>query len=69
MSAGLGYVVAAAFAGSLGAVLMKQMENIAALRFQAWVGLVSLVPLAIGSWAFEHGQWTTAAAAGFSAAP
>src|SRR5690606_12642511 len=41
LSAGLWFVIGAAFAGSLGAVLMKRTENVAPLRFQAWVGLVS----------------------------
>ena len=65
LSAGLWFVVGAAFTGSLGAVLMKQVEDVAPLRFQAWVGLVSLVPLTIASALFEHGQWASAAAVGW----
>ena len=65
LSTGLWFVVGAAFTGSLGAVLMKQVEDVAPLRFQAWVGLVSFVPLALASAAFEHGQWTSAAAVGW----
>lgn len=64
LSAGLWFVVAAAFTGSLGAVLMKQVEDVSPLRFQAWVGLVSFLPLALASAAFEEGQWEAAAAAG-----
>lgn len=65
LSAGLWFVVGAAAAGSVGAVLMKQVEDVAPLRFQAWVGLVSFAPLALGSALFEHGQWASAAAAGW----
>lgn len=65
LSAGLWFIVGAAFAGSLGAVMMKQVEDVAPLRFQAWVGVVSCLPLAIGSALFEHGQWTSAVAVGW----
>ena len=56
LSAGLWLVAAAAFSGSLGAVMMKQMEGIKPLRFQAWVGFSSLWPLALASAVFEQGQ-------------
>ena len=65
VSAGLLLVLSAAFAGSLGAILMKQMEHVAPLRFQAWVGLTAVVPLSLASALFEHGQWTTSLAAGW----
>jgi O-acetylserine/cysteine efflux transporter len=59
VSAGMLLVLAAATCGSLGAVLMKQMDEIAPLRFQAWVGLTGfavLTPLTLlldgGSWHF-----------------
>nr|WP_295658784.1 EamA family transporter [Polymorphobacter sp.] len=65
MSTGLWFIVACAAAGSLGAILMKQMENVAPLRFQAWVALVSFAPLAVGSALFEHGQVAQAVAAGW----
>ncbi|SEJ56115.1 Uncharacterized membrane protein [Sphingomonas sp. OV641] len=65
LSAGLWFVVGAAFTGSLGAVLMKQVEDVAPLRFQAWVGLVSFLPLALASAVFEQGQWTSAWAIGW----
>ncbi|QNE32331.1 DMT family transporter [Sphingomonas sp. NBWT7] len=65
LSTGLWFVVGAAFTGSLGAVLMKQVEDVKPLRFQAWVGLVSFVPLALASAAFEHNQWGSAAAVGW----
>lgn len=65
LSAGLWFVMGAAFTGSLGAVLMKQVEDVSPLRFQAWVGLVSFVPLTLASAVFEQGQWSSAAAAGW----
>ena len=65
LSAGLWFIVGAAFAGSLGAVMMKQVEDVAPLRFQAWVGLVSCLPLGIGSALFEQGQWASAIAVGW----
>ena len=64
LSPGLWFIIAAAFTGSLGAVLMKQVEDVAPLRFQAWVGLVSFLPLSVASAMFEHGQWASAAAIG-----
>ncbi len=65
LSTGLWFVVGAAFTGSLGAVLMKQVEDVAPLRFQAWVGLVSFLPLVLASALFEQGQWASAAAVGW----
>lgn len=65
VSAGLLFILSAAFAGSLGAILMKQMEHVAPLRFQAWVGLTAVVPLSLASALFEHDQWTTSVAAGW----
>lgn len=65
LSTGLWFVVGAAFTGSLGAVLMKQIESVSPLRFQAWVGLVSCAPLTLASALFEHDQWATATAAGW----
>ncbi|MES2097545.1 MAG: DMT family transporter [Pseudomonadota bacterium] len=65
VSTGLLFILGAAFAGSLGVILMKQMEDIAPLRFQAWVALTSLVPLALASALFERGQWATSVAVGW----
>ena len=53
---GMWFVAAAALAGSLGAVMMKQIEGVTPLQFQAWVGFSSLWPLAALSLATEHGQ-------------
>lgn len=65
MSTGLWLIAAAAFAGSLGAVMMKQMEGVKPLQFQAWVGFSSLWPLLGLSFLTEHGQMATATAAGW----
>lgn len=56
VDAGLLYVVGSAAAGSLGAVLMKRMEGVSPLKFQAWVGFSALWPLAALSAGLEHGQ-------------
>lgn len=64
LSGGLLLVAAAAFSGSLGAVMMKQMEGIKPLRFQAWVGFCSVWPLAAASFFFEKGQWAAAQSTG-----
>ncbi|MHB8529572.1 MAG: DMT family transporter [Caulobacteraceae bacterium] len=58
---GLLYIAASAFTGSLGAVMMKQIEGVRPLQFQAWVGLSSLLPLAALSALTEHGQVSAAA--------
>jgi O-acetylserine/cysteine efflux transporter len=65
MSLGLWFVAAAAFAGSLGAVMMKQMEGIRPLQFQAWVGFSSVWPLAVLSAFTEQDQWALGIAAGW----
>jgi len=65
LSRGLLFVLAAAFSGSLGAIMMKQMEAIAPLRFQAWVGLTAVIPLSIASALTEQGQWAASLAAGW----
>jgi drug/metabolite transporter (DMT)-like permease len=65
MSAGLLLVAGAAFMGSLGAVMMKQMEGVRPLTFQAWVGLCSMLPLTALSAMLEPGQAQAALAAGW----
>jgi len=66
LSTGLMFVVAAAFAGSLGAVMMKQMEGVRPLQFQAWVGVSSVLPLALLSALFEPGQVRAGVDAGWA---
>jgi drug/metabolite transporter (DMT)-like permease len=56
ISTGLLLIAAAAFLGSLGAVLMKQMDGIKPLQFQAWVGASSILPLLLVSALFEQNQ-------------
>jgi drug/metabolite transporter (DMT)-like permease len=55
-SSGMLFIAAAAFAGSLGAVMMKQIEGVSPRRFQAWVGFSSLWPVALLSILTESGQ-------------
>lgn len=65
MTVGLWLVAGAALAGALGAVMMKQMEGVRPMQFQAWVGFTSALPLLGFSAVTEHGQWTAALAAGW----
>lgn len=65
VSSGLLFVVAAAFLGSLGAVMMKQMGGVRPLQFQAWVGFASVWPLAALSLWLEPGQVQAGLAAGW----
>lgn len=65
ISPGLLYVVASAFAGALGAVMMKQIEGVKPLQFQAWVGFASALPLAALSAWLEPGQIHQAMVAGW----
>jgi drug/metabolite transporter (DMT)-like permease len=65
ISTGLLLIAAAAFLGSLGAVLMKQMDGIKPLQFQAWVGASSILPLLLVSALFEQNQLTRMIDAGW----
>lgn len=65
ISRGLMFVAAAAFAGSLGAILIKGMEGVRPLTYQAWVGFASLWPLAALSAWLEPGQLQSGMAAGW----
>ncbi|MGU9982193.1 DMT family transporter [Phreatobacter sp. HK31-P] len=65
LSVGLIFVLASAFASAFGVVLMKKMENVEPLQFQAWVGLASVIPLALGSLALETDQFARASSAGW----
>ena len=65
LSTGLLLVAAAAFTGSLGAVMMKQMEGVRPLTFQAWVGLSSVLPLTVLTALLEPGQVSAAVEAGW----
>lgn len=59
LSGGLAFVLVSVFMGSLGAVLMKQMEGVKPLQFQAWVGLASAGVLIPASLALEPGAFLT----------
>jgi drug/metabolite transporter (DMT)-like permease len=65
ISTGLLYVLAACALGSLGAVMMKQIEGVKPLQFQAWVGFASFWPLAALSALLEPGQVQAGIAAGW----
>jgi O-acetylserine/cysteine efflux transporter len=65
LSPGLLFVVGSAATGSLGAVMMKQIEGVQPLQFQAWVGFASFWPLAALSAVFEPGQIQAGLAAGW----
>ncbi|MGA0599677.1 DMT family transporter [Caulobacter sp. KR2-114] len=56
LSFGLLMVAASALSGSFGAVLLKYMDGVRPLQFQAWVGFSSFWPMAAASALFEHGQ-------------
>jgi len=56
ISTGLLYIVASAFIGSVGGILMKRMEPVSALQMQAWIGLFSFAPLFALSAFTETGQ-------------
>ena len=56
ISTGLLYVVGSAVAASLGAVMMKQIEGVKPLQFQAWVGFASFWPLLALTALLEPGQ-------------
>lgn len=65
LSAALWFVVGAAFSVALGSVLMKQMEAVPPLRFQAWVGVTSAVVLTALSLIFEQNHIAAAQNAGW----
>jgi O-acetylserine/cysteine efflux transporter len=56
VSIGLLFVLASAIASSFGMVMMKKTTNVEPMQFQAWVGLASCLPLALGSMALETNQ-------------
>ena len=75
VSVGLIYIAASAICASIGAVLMKQLDNVRPLQFQAWVGVASAPLLGLLSILTEHdhighatrGGWPLAAAVLYSA--
>jgi O-acetylserine/cysteine efflux transporter len=65
ISTGMLFVLAAALCGSLGAVMMKQMDQIAPLRFQAWVGLTGVAVLTPLTLLLDRDGWHFAVSAGW----
>jgi len=65
LSTGLLLIAAATAAGSLGAVMMKQIEGVKPLRFQAWVGFCSVWPLLALTLLTEDSQWTAVSQIGW----
>lgn len=54
---GLLAVVASAFIGALGGIMMKQIEPLPVLKLQAWVGAFSVLPLLTVSAMIEPSGW------------
>jgi O-acetylserine/cysteine efflux transporter len=66
LSIGLLFVAANAVCTSLGAVMIKQMEGVRPLQFQAWVGLASVIPLGLLSAVLERDQMRLAGEGGWA---
>ncbi|SCY77857.1 DMT family transporter [Microvirga guangxiensis] len=65
LSGGLLLVLLGAAAGSVAAVMMKQIKGVRPMQFQAWIGLSSVVPLAFLTAGLESGQLTRSIEAGW----
>ena len=65
VSRGLLFVAGSALVGALGAVMMKQVEGVRPLQFQALAGATSILPLSVLSLAVEQDQLGAALAAGW----
>jgi drug/metabolite transporter (DMT)-like permease len=65
ISTGLLLGASGAIIGSFGAVTMKQMEGVKPLTFQAWVGVISCIPLVVLTAIFEPGATGQAIGAGW----
>ncbi len=65
LSGGLLLVLLGAAAGSLAAVMMKQIKGVRPMQFQAWIGLASVVPLTLLTVGLETGQFARAMEAGW----
>src|SRR5690606_9988342 len=65
MSSGLLLVALSTVSASLAAVLMKQMTGVKPLQYQAWVGFVSVVPLAVMSAMLGQGRLEPVAPGGW----
>lgn len=56
LTIGIVYLVGAAFVGAVANILMKRIDPMPAMRLQAWIGLFSITPLMLTSFALETGQ-------------
>jgi O-acetylserine/cysteine efflux transporter len=56
LEAGLIFVIASAFIGAVGTIVMKRIEPMPALSLQAWVGVLSFAPLLLLSAFTENNQ-------------
>jgi O-acetylserine/cysteine efflux transporter len=65
LSTGLMLIAAATLMSGIGVVLTKQIEGMRPITFQAWVGLVSVLPMTLLSAWLEPGQVGAAVAAGW----
>jgi drug/metabolite transporter (DMT)-like permease len=65
VSNGLLLIAGATLMSAAGVILTKQIENMRPITFQAWVGLVSVGPMALLSAWFEPGQVAAAVQAGW----
>jgi len=65
VTGGLVFVAASAFVGALASVMMKQVQGVRPLQFQAWVGFTSVLVLTVLTTALEDGQLARASAAGW----
>jgi len=65
LSTGLLLVAGATLMSAVGVILTKQIGGLRPITFQAWVGAVSVLPMALLSAIFEPGQVQIAIAAGW----
>jgi O-acetylserine/cysteine efflux transporter len=56
LTIGAVYLIGAALCGAIANILMKRIEPMPAMRLQAWIGLFSILPLALMSLVWETGQ-------------
>ncbi|MFC6196806.1 DMT family transporter [Ponticaulis profundi] len=56
VSTGLLFVVGSAFCASIGSILMKQITRMPGVHMQAWVGVMSFLPLFVVSAFLEGGE-------------
>ena len=65
LTGGLAFIALSAFVGSLAAVMMKQIDGVQPLQFQAWVGIASAPPLLLLTLGLEVDQAAKAVAGGW----